>query len=392
VLLLYKAPTPDIAIIRQSFAASHAYKLDIIQADIFSGDFTPYDFVIFVQLPTGDFKTDNYVVEYLKKNLPAWFLTGTKTDMAMLNHFNLGWFFNKTSNKLDLAYPVINQSFSYFKPVPELEQLIDKLPPLYTSFGTWTINNNVEVAIKQRIGTVETNNPLLLTSIKGSQRIALLTGEGLWRWNMYFNRVLGNSNSVNELVMQIAQFLSSKPMSAPFRLKVNQVWQKNNNITIEAYAYNLNYQLINDNDVEIVITDQFDKKNQFLMRPFDRHYKSQIGTLPTGVYSVTGFYKTDSITYTDKKSFIVSDINIEKMASSPQVDLLKALSGNRDDRLFFQDNIQNLAKEVIKQIDSKPTTVTKSIASDTILFISILIFIVLCATFEWILRKYYGQL
>ena len=391
-LLLYKAPTPDIAIIRQSFETTPAFKLDVIQADNFSGDFTPYNFVIFVQIPTGDFKTDRFAVDYMKKNLPVWFLLGTKTDVTMLNHFNLGWFFNKTSNKLDLAYPIINQNFSYFKFLPEFELMIEKLPPLYVPFGTWKINNNVDVAINQRIGTVETNNPLLLTAIKGSQRIVLLTGEGLWRWNMYLRRVIGNSNSINELIMQVAQFLSSKTISSPFRLKVNQVWQKNNNISIEGYAYNLNYQLINNNNVEIVVTDQFDKKTQLQMSPVNNYYKAQIGSLPVGVYSVTGFYKTDSITYTDKKSFIVSDLNIEKMVSSPQVEVLRAISGYNEERLFYQNNLQNLAKEVIKQIDSKPSTITKSIASDTIMFISILVFIVFCATVEWLVRKYFGQL
>ena len=391
-LLLYKAPTPDIAVIKRSFSLSPAYQLEVIQSDDFSGDFESYDFVIFVQLPMGDFKTDNYVVEYMRKKRPVWFITGTHTDMSMLNHMNLGWYFNKTSSKLDLAYPVINPSFSYFKFLPEFEQIVDKLPPLYCPFGIWTINNNVEIALKQRIGSIETNNPLLLTTFNGTQRVALLVGEGIWRWNMYLNRVLGTSGSMNDLVLQIAQFLSTQPMTEPFKLNVNQIWQKNSNINIEAYAYNINYQLVNNHSVELVITNQNGEKNNFTMQPFEQYYKAQIGSLPVGVYSVSGFYNTDSIVYTDKKSFIVSDMNIEKLASTPHVELMEALSGYRSDRILFQNDMQSLAQNIVKQIDDKPVVMTTSIASDVILFLSVLFFIVFCATFEWFLRKYYGQL
>lgn len=391
-LLLYKAPTPDIAIIKQSFALSPAYRLDVIQIDKFDGNFDSYDFAIFVQLPTGDFETDNHVVEYMQKKRPAWFIATTATDMAMLNHFNLGWHFNQASRKLDLAYPLINTNFSYFKFSPELEQIVDKLPPLYCPFGTWTINSNTEIALRQRIGTIETSNPLLLTTLVETQRIALLVGEGVWRWNIYLNRILGNAGSVNDMIMQIAQFLSSQPMSEPFKLQVNQLWQTNSNVQVEAYAYNINYQMVNDYPVELEIAGEDGEKHHFTMQPFEQYYKIQTGSLSAGIYSVTGHYKTDSITYTDKKSFIVSDINIEKLASTPNVELMQALASNQPDKSIFQDKIQDLAEKINLQTDPKPIIKTKSMASDVILFIFILFFIIFCATFEWFLRKYFGQL
>jgi hypothetical protein len=117
-----------------------------------------------------------------------------------------------------------------------------------------------------------------------------------------------------------------------------------------------------------------------------------LGALPVGVYSATGIYKTDSITYTDKKTFAVTDLNIEKLASVPDISLLRSITGNIEDRLLYTNQVDELAQRVTSTTDAKPRFTTTRTVSDIIVFTFILFLIAICTTFEWFLRKYHGQL
>jgi hypothetical protein len=378
--------------LRQSIEKSQAYKLDIQHTNTFNGNFNPYSVIIFMHLPTGDFNADRFVVEALKQNRSVWFFLGSQTNMTMLNQLNLGWHFNRSGKKLDLVYPAVNQSFNYFTTPPVFSTVINNLPPLYAQFGRWSVTNPSENVLVQRVGTVETGNPLLLTSMAGNRRLAVLTGEGIWRWGMYMGRTYGNPSAVYDLIHQVVQFLSVKPMASPFKLQMKSIWPKTSDVFADAYVYNINYQLVNDKKVELVVESEENKKLNFTMRPHDQFYRTNMGALPVGVYSATGYYKTDSVTYTDKKTFAVADLNIEKLASTPDVALLKSISENNANRLIYNSEIDVLSERITQEIDAKPRYISNRTISDVIVFTLLLFLIAICTTFEWFLRKYHGQL
>ncbi|HOG19622.1 MAG TPA: hypothetical protein PKW37_04190 [Salinivirgaceae bacterium] len=391
ILLLYNAPSPDIGFLRQSIEQNKVYRLDVQHVSSFSGDFNKYSAIIFMHLPDGDFGADRFVVEAVKQNRSIWFFVGSKTNTTMLNQLNLGWNFSRTGKKLDLVYPVENQFYNYFIIPQLLLSVIDKLPPLYAQFGRWNVVNSSEIAIFQRIGSVETENPLLLTTIAGNRRIALTTGEGLWRWNIFLNKNYGNASALNDLIGQVIQFLSVKPTTSPLKISVKPIWAKTTNIYVDAFVYNMNYQLINDKKVDLLIEGEDTQSISFSMKPYEQYYRTYIGTLPVGTYSVTGNYKTDSATYTDKKTFAVADINIEKQVSIPDITFLKNISGNSDENIFYNTDLDELSDRISKLIDSKPRQISNRTISDIVVYTFLLFLIVSFATIEWFLRKYHGQ-
>ncbi len=392
ILLLYNAPSPDIGLLRQSISKSKAYKLDIQHTASFNGDFKPYSVVIFMHLPSGDFGADRFVADAVKQNCSIWFFVGSQTNLTMLNQLNLGWQFSRSGKKLDLVYPTSNQTFSYFSIPPIFASIMAQLPPLYTQFGRWSVSTPSEIALLQQIGTVETSNPLLLTSMTGNRRVALLTGEGIWRWGMYMTRTFGNPSGVYDLIHQTIQFLSVKPLASPFKLQVKPIWSKNANIFVDAFVYNFNYQLVNDKSVEIIIESSEGKKTSLNMRPHEQSYRTFLGALPVGVYSATGIYKTDSLTYTDKKTFAVTDLNIEKLASGPDFPLMRSITGNESNNLIFNTEIEGFSQHVLASTDAETRYSSTRTVADIIVFTFILFLIVICTTFEWFLRKYHGQL
>lgn len=391
ILLLYNAPTPDIGLLRRTIAQNKSINLDIQHVDSFLGDFKPYTAVIFMHIPDGDINADRYVVEAIKQNKPSWFFIGSKTNVSMLSQLNLGWNMTRMGKKLDMVFATENKLYNYFILPLQLQYVLDKLPPLYTQFGKWNINNKTEIALYQQVGDIKTDNPLLLTTIHGNRRIAIFTGEGLWRWSMFLDKNYGSASAVDDLINLVLQFLSVKTEASPLKINVQPVWTKTANVFIDAYVYNINYQLINDKKVELFLTKEENQHEHLTMQPHGKHYRTYIGALPTGTYTVMAQYQTDTATYTENKIFTVADLNLEKQVSQPDIQLMRDISGNDSARILFNTDLNKISDLIIKTADSRQLYITTSTISDIITITSLLFIVTICATIEWLIRKYHGQ-
>ena len=392
VLMLYQSPTPDVAVIKQAFQNVLSFQLDIYQIEKFQGKIDDYKVIIFSQIPNVNGQKHKLLEESLNKKKSIWFLMGSKTDINALNQYNLGWSFSQTIKQNNYVYPVVNQNFDYFIFPSLFNNIIDKVPPIFTPFGNWTVMNEKDIALSQRIGSTITTNPLLITTVKENQRFAVFTGEGLWRWRIYFGRVYGNSSPVYDFIQQVVNFLSLSLDVSPFRVTINPIWTKTSNIYAESFTYNINYQPINNQKVDLVIQDKNGNETLYRMPSFDNHYRAYIGSLPVGSYVAKGIYETDSSTYTDSKTFIVADIDIEKLAAVPDTVFLKNISGNNHENLFYRDEIGGLSSHINSKIKTKTKTVENTRVVDFISLTIILILLALSTTLEWLIRKYNGQM
>jgi hypothetical protein len=70
---------------------------------------------------------------------------------------------------------------------------------------------------KQRIGSVTTSYPLLLFGDDNGRRIGVLTGEGLWRWQLAEFETYGNHHALEELFSQSVQYLTANANRQRFR-------------------------------------------------------------------------------------------------------------------------------------------------------------------------------
>ena len=392
LLLLYSTPSPDIGVIKEAFKTVPSFHLDVSHVANFKGSIDDYKVIIFSQIPNQNIQYNNIIKSSFDKKKSIWFLMGSTSNINQLNQLNLGWSFNQTIEQGNYVYPIVNKNFDYFQIPSIFEMMLDNVPPIFTPFGTWSVSNEKEIVLNQRIGSTKTSNPLLVTTVKGDQRIALLTGEGLWRWRIYFGRAYGNASPLYDFVQQVVNFLSLSSDASPFRITTNSIWPKTANISIESFAYNHNYQLINSVNVDLEIEDANGNKISYKMPPFKNHYRSYIGTLPLGTYSVKGIYKTDSITYVDSKVFVVADIDIEKLASMPDTLMLKKIVGNNDDNFLYINEIDDLTERITSTVNKKPTITINNVVASFNSIILILIMLALTTTLEWIIRKYNGQI
>jgi len=387
-LFLYGAPHPDVAIIRRAISQVDGYSVDIMEVQNFNGDFSSYKAIIMSGLPNGDFSSDRHVVEAIRQNRSIWFLVTSQTNLTMLSQLNPSWKFIG-QRKIDAAYFVPNSQFEYFQISPLWESITEIMPPLSVPFGKWTVTNPSEIIFTQKVGRVTTENPLMVISNFGVRKAALLVGEGLWRWNIHMRRNLNSATALEDLILQVIRYLSTKPFDQPFYLTVEPVWSVNESPVVKGFVFNQTNELINNKPVEVILSDSSNSSSRtFSMHPHKNHYQTALGYLPTGIYTLTGIYKTDSITYFDRKSFVVVEQNPETLSSFPDIERLENISGN--DNVFLPNELKNLADSVIRKINPKSQVQIISEITDVIGLKSLLFLFMVCITFEWILRKYFG--
>ena len=71
---------------------------------------------------------------------------------------------------------------------------------------------------QQKIGSVETENPIYIFNELNGYKTCLFLGDGLWRWKMRDFAENGNTECFQELVSKTIQYLSVKNEKSFFRL------------------------------------------------------------------------------------------------------------------------------------------------------------------------------
>jgi hypothetical protein len=284
------------------------------------------------------------------------------------------------------AYPSFNVGFNSFTTPQNLQAVIDKMPPLSIPSGNIIATPDADVLFKQRDG--ESN--VLWALQHGAISTAITSGEGLWRWRLYEYKNFNTHNTIDECIRQTVAFLSANSNEKPFYVSLPKyVWSDQEAITLNAYLLNATNQQVNTVDVQLTITDTAGKKQNFSFERSGNSYKLNTGIWPGGVYTYTASTNYNGTTHTVKGSFVVEHMPLEQMESGADFDILYSLSKKYNGSFIPASLITSLEDSVTKNINIKPV-IQSNVQSVPLIdwkwyFLLILVF----ATIEWLLRKYW---
>ncbi len=148
VLILANAPHPDIAALEQSTNASQIYEVEVALINEFTKPLKPYSLIIIHQVNNIPQRINNE----LKANNQSVFYIGTNSSSSAKTLF---------SSKSNDAEGVYQKEFSLFTLSDELKSYIKNLPAVAAPFKNGAIVNGANILISQKIGVVETEDPLL---------------------------------------------------------------------------------------------------------------------------------------------------------------------------------------------------------------------------------------
>ena len=286
ILILAKTPHPDIAAMQSALEKNINYEVSSVVVDDFEGEAKNYNLVIFHQLPTGNKKQNTVVDRVIKTGVPSLFVLGSGTDYNQFNNYNLGLKLIGV-NGVNNVTASINPVFSQFTVTESLKQAIPKFPPFKTPFvGSYGIANSATVLLYQKIGVTVTDYPLLVFNEKNDTKYGFIIGEGIWRWklNDYSNNK--SHDNFNDLVSKMVQYLALKEDKSKFRVYCENTFLENQFVVFESELYNDSYELINEEDVVIEMTNQ--DGEVYPAKSFSRSgnaYRLDAGIFEVGEYS-----------------------------------------------------------------------------------------------------------
>lgn len=377
ILILKDRNSPDISAYKSSIERNRNYKIDIkdISDNIV---IQKYQLVVI-------FGVRNIPSSILSNDVPLLIFNASESDFANLKAPII---FTDRGGGINEIKSYKNQSFSKFSFSTELLALIADAPPLFSSFGRCNLNGNVDCVINQKIGRVESDNPIIMIQELDSRKISYILAEGWWKWKLYDYSINNNNNAFNELFGKLTQYLVLQEDKSLFRLEYNKQYDENNEIIFRAALYNESYELVNNKEVNLKLTDKNGREYDFQFLKEGSELIAKLGILEVGHYNFSANVKGSDLV--KKGVFDVKKIQLEQLGLSANHHLLRKISDLSGGEMFYLDNIEGLVKTIQdskrnKKIISFQESLHRLIDIPLILFL--LLFLV---SFEWFLRKYNG--
>jgi hypothetical protein len=296
-----------------------------------------------------------------------------------------------SGQSLNEAIGALDVNFSLFTTSEQFRAQLPKLPPLYVPFGQFKTSPSSRVMLRQRIGSVNTEYPLLVFEENSGNKTAVLLGEGIWRWKLYDYRLNSSHESFNELVGKTIQYLAAKQDKRQFRVKpTKNIFLETESVDFTGELYNASYELVNDPEVSVTITDESGKEFPFQMNKTAKAYDLRAGTFPEGNYQFIARTTYNGNQLTQEGKFTISPLELESSNTVADHKLLYQISDNSGGQLYAPTQLDQLADNILAGNQSKPVLYS---TYKTLPFINLKwIFAILMTLFavEWFTRKYLG--
>lgn len=391
ILLLANSPHPDLTALKQTLDQNKNYEVTTSYAGDLKESVAGYDFVILHQLPSAN-NPINSVQSMLKdKKIPHFYILGSQTNLGVFNRTQALLSIKGDGRNTDEAQPLVQSDFNLFNVDEALANELKQFTPLTTPFGDYSTNPNASVLLTQRIGRIETKKPLLLLGEDNGTKVGILAGEGLWRWRLFDYLQRQNHDIFNELMGKTIQYVSLKEDKRRFRVNLDKnIFDENEQVIFGAELYNESYELINEPDVSLVVSNSEGKNYNYVFDKSGESYSLNVRVLPVGNYTYRGTTLVNGEQLTYNGQFSVQPIQLELYATTADHSLLRILSEEYGGELIYPAQLSELPDRIQAKGTVKPviyqTTKTRSIINLKWIFFILLGLL----TLEWFLRRYFG--
>ncbi len=387
ILILAAAPHPDVAALRQSLEANSNYEVEAFIASEFNKPLDAYNLIVFHQLPFKGQPMPAGITTVDDLRVPALFILGSGSDISRFNGMKTGVQIMQSQGRMEEVQAISNPGFSLFSVSDALRNVIPEAPPLLVPYGEYKSTTGVVSLFHQKVGKVGTQRPLLAFNTASEQKTGLICGEGIWRWRLYNYMKTGNHQAFGELSARVVQYLAIRADKSLFRVDGKNRYNENEAVLIDAELYNESYELTNEPEVRMVITDQNKRTFSYVFSRTSVAYRLNAGILPVGDYSYTAQVRSGNRILKESGEFSVEPLVAEYIRLRADHRLLNSLSAGHDGAMVYPAGMSRIPDMIRSRDDIKTIAYSQKKFSDMVNlpWVMLLIFALLAA--EWFLRK-----
>jgi hypothetical protein len=391
IVVLYNSPHPDVTAIRQTVGESMTYEMDAFSVEAFDKPVSAYDLVIFHQLPSSHPRSKSLVQEAVAAGLPILYIVGSQTNLAEFNRLQTGLQITRLQNSNTEALPALNQSYTLFSLSREAADLAGSFPPLINPFGDYKATTSANVLFFQKIGSVQTDKPLMVFSQTPNGKNGVIAGENIWKWRLFNYAREGNHRVFDEIINKTLQYMAVRVDKSFFRIYVSHHIDENQAVEFDAELYNDTYEPVNEPEVTLTVTGEDGNSYPFTFARTSEKYYLNAGVLSPGRYTFTGQVKYGGKVMQDKGEFTVSPVTIELTGSHADHGLLYSLARRHGGEMVYPGQLEELRRMIEARDDIRTVTYARKDFNEVVSLRWIFFLVLFLATAEWFIRKRAGE-
>ncbi len=384
VLLLGMSPHPDLGALNAAINSNENYELVSSIYSDYKGSFDAFDLVILHQSVNGKFvPIDQKMKNLLAESKPLLLFGGGWKNIELLQNIS-----GKSSNRnsVNEAQAEVNESFSLFTIDDDIRK-VGNLPPLSTEANQVAKFNGNQTLLTQKIGSVKTPYPLLSFYEIQGVKLGRFSGEGVWKWRMASYQELRNHNAFNRFVGKVVQYMAIKSDRSFFRVNtVNELYE-NEAINFSAQLFNPSYELVNDVDVNVELTNQEDKSFTFNMNRSRETYQLNIPSLEPSTYKYTATTTFQGKRYSEKGIFTVKELRLEALNTEANHQLLFQLAKRSNGEMLALNDLLKFPETMANREDVTSVSYMNEEVQDIINLKWIFFILLALLSVEWFIRK-----
>ena len=386
VKIIARAPHPDIAFIKRSVERNDQYEVSVDMIGDWDGRTTTADLFILHGLPT-DANDMNLVKRIVVDGKPVFAFVTPEVSFRHFNNMDLGITLEVGRGKVDEVGGLLNTDFKLFNVNEENE--LKRYPPLYAPFGNYLLEADHQIALYQRVGTIATELPLMLFTVQDTRKTGMFFADGVWKWNL-FESSIGEQGWTAQLIQKSVQYLAIKQKRTRLNVMAPQQLEEREQVVFNAEYYNESYELNNDPEVNLTVTDPEGNALDFRFRTTSNAYRASLGALQPGEYSWTAMVSVEGQQFSETGVFTVAENRSEYVNLVANHGLLDDLATRKGGSLFQLSASEGLIQELEALESAKPVIHTSKDWSSVIEWKWLLFTLILILSAEWFVRKYTG--
>ncbi len=394
ILMLARSPHPDIKALRTVVEKNPNYEFILHIPGVEEADHAllqpgKIDLLIAHQSPDAEGKTTALLTSFLKAKTSVLLVIGQKTSLRSIPAAGLSLSFD-VSTQRDEVQAVLNPNFHDLGFSDDLNTNISRYPPVQVPFGKFSFPVTAKTILQQRIGSVITDRPLLFTLEDDQQKIAVMAGEGLWKWRLSEFQETEKTSSFDELFSKLLQYLSTQDDRRKFRsFPIQQEFTSDGPVAIESQVYNDLFEPVYGNTIDLELRDEQGKITNYQYVTGVGNTRYRIGGLKEGVYRFRASTELNGKKEEARGEFLLTEQNQEEQNLTADFGLLRQLAENTGGKFYKLSDVNKLTS------DLSATEVKSIIHSEEsfhpLINLKLVFFLLLALiSLEWFLRKFLG--
>jgi len=394
ILLLSPSPHPDIKSLRMVIYNKLNFEFILHIPNVNEADpqfLSPdkIDLLIAFQSPDIEGKTTSILSNFLNAKSSVLLIVGGHTKTELLSKMWPQIKFEYSNQKAEVQ-TTLNLNFHDLGFKEDMQFNINRFPPVMVPFGEFTYPANAQVILNQKIGTIVTNRPLLFSWEIEKQKMAVLLGDGIWRWRINEFRETNKTDTFDELFFSLIQYLSTHNDRKKFRVfTVKQEFNQNESVVFESQVFNDLYEPSYGHSIDLELKDEQDKLSSFHFITSLGNERYSIPRLKEGVYHYKAMTKINNKNEVVSGQFFVNSQNQEAQNTTADFALLESLATKTGGQFSTLKELNNIPTWLSKR-STKKTIHTEESFLELINLKIVFYLLLIIVSLEWVLRKYFG--